>query len=78
MYTPANPSSSIKVGFKGVFISWTCFPDEKYLSSKHFSGIGMIREELVPDRYLNTSLMMILSTLPVLSRIGCLSITVGI
>ena len=26
-YTPANPSFYIKVGFKGVFFSWTCFPD---------------------------------------------------
>ena len=28
-YTPANPSFFyIKVGFKGVYITWTCFPDE--------------------------------------------------
>ena len=26
-YTPANPRFSIKVGFKGVYFSWTCFPD---------------------------------------------------
>ena len=27
-YTPANPMFSyIKVGFKGVYFSWTCFPD---------------------------------------------------
>ena len=26
-YTPANPFYYIKVGFKGVFIARTCFPD---------------------------------------------------
>ena len=27
--SPVNPSNStyIKVGFKGVYFSWTCFPD---------------------------------------------------
>ena len=28
-YTPANPSFTIQVGFMGVFIAWTCFPDAK-------------------------------------------------
>ena len=33
-YTPANPSFSyIKVGFKGVYIARTCFPDEGASSS---------------------------------------------
>ena len=27
-YTPANPNFTIKVGFTGVFIARTCFPDE--------------------------------------------------
>ena len=26
-YTPANPIFTIKVGYKGVFIAWTSFPD---------------------------------------------------
>ena len=26
-YTPAYPSYTIKVGYKGVYISQTCFPD---------------------------------------------------
>ena len=26
-FIPANPSFSIEVGFKGVYFSWTCFPD---------------------------------------------------
>ena len=26
-YTPANPSFYVKVGFKWVYFSWTCFPD---------------------------------------------------
>ena len=31
MYTPANPIFFyIKVGFKGVYISQTCFPDEYF------------------------------------------------
>ena len=31
MYTPENPSFFyIKVGFKGVFIARTCFPDRHY------------------------------------------------
>ena len=27
-YTPAYPGFTIKVGFKGIFIAWTGFPDE--------------------------------------------------
>ena len=28
-YTPANPSFTIKVGFKKVYFSWTRFPDDR-------------------------------------------------
>ena len=27
MFTPVYPSSTDKMGFKGVYIAWTCFPD---------------------------------------------------
>ena len=31
MYTPAIPSVfCIKVGFNGVYFSWTCFPDKRH------------------------------------------------
>ena len=43
-YTPANPSFAIyiKVGFKGVYITWTCFPDEGQLSLKSENKPGQI------------------------------------
>ena len=28
-YSPVYPSFAIKVGYKGVYITQTCFPDEK-------------------------------------------------
>ena len=34
-YTPAYPSFTIKVGFKGAFIAWTCYPDEIRLLVHH-------------------------------------------
>ena len=40
-FTPAYPFFYIKVGYKGVFISQTCFPDVKFLCLKFvmfFSG----------------------------------------
>ena len=36
-YTPAYPS--FKVGFKGVFVAWTCFPDVSIRILKCGSGI---------------------------------------
>ena len=33
-YTPAYPSFAIKVGYMGVFIAWTCFPDVKSKPSR--------------------------------------------
>ena len=33
--TPANPFFYIKVGFKGVYIAWTCFRDGVILQKKN-------------------------------------------
>ena len=47
-YTPANPSFSIiKVGFKGLYISWTYFPDAIY----SWLDLNIIVEHNNIDRY---------------------------
>ena len=42
-YTPANPIFFyIKVGFKGVYFSWTCFPDVSQFEIQTFNYIFAI------------------------------------
>ena len=44
IYTPANPSFYMKVGFKGVYIARTCFPDVGlYMSVKAFMFYRCLR-----------------------------------
>ena len=32
----------IKVGFKGVYYSWTCFPDEKEMKFTHLLVVAVV------------------------------------
>ena len=44
-YTPANSSFFyIKVGFNGVYITWTCFPDVKSAICLHVCVKGRLRD----------------------------------
>ena len=45
-YTPAKPFFHIKVGFKGVFIAWTCFPDVMILIGRVFAYRVLIKVSL--------------------------------
>ena len=38
MYTPPYPSY-IKVGLEGLYISWTCFPDDMFSGIKKAKGV---------------------------------------
>ena len=47
MYTPAYPCKplffyiEVGPGFKGLYFSWTCFPDDYGLWSIFFTGLGV-------------------------------------
>ena len=44
MYTPAYPSFTIKLGYKGVFVARTCFPDVFERGDQAFAPLATKRD----------------------------------